>query len=269
LLIATVVSLGLVGLLGGTLYALILRPKVEDVLVGESRLKVRVLELGQFAPRGMPNSGMFLFKDGTLDPRDVPVGLREITDASKRNAWALRHGGVPAETLALRLSVRAAGETPVILQGLRVEDVKRSNPLSGWFVVPDTGCGVQPVRSIDIRLDRDPVTPMLFNPDEAGGGEPKPFDEAFRVTQADPEVFEVHATSTLHDVSFKLVLLYDSESGAGEFRVNGGKPFTVTALAQNRAKAYEVPFTGDPQPNAPLQRAPDRDPTGLGGVGFC
>jgi hypothetical protein len=274
ILIAAITSLGLIGLLGGTLYTLVLRPRVEDVLVGKSRLKVAVLEQGQFTPRGLPHSGMFLFQDGAVDPGDVPPGLRDISAAAKRNTWALAHGAVPAETLALRLTIRAAGDTPVILQGLRVDDVKRSTPLAGWFVVPDTGCGGQPVRTIDLDFDREPMTPMLSDPDpDAGGGggaRPKPFDETYRVTQSDPEVFEIHARSLKHTVSFKLVLLYDSESGNGELPVNDGKPFTVTALAKNRAKAYEAPFTSeDTQPEAPLERAPSRDPSASGPVGLC
>ena len=49
---------------------------------------------------------------------------------------------------------------------------------------------------------------MLSDPD---ADEPEPFDDAFRVTPADPEVFEIHAESFKHNVSFKLTLLYDSE----------------------------------------------------------
>ena len=265
-LIAALAALGLVGLLGGTFYTLVLRSKVEDVLVGKSRLKVTVLEQGEFTPRGLPHSGMFLFKDGKVEPDDVPAGMRDFSTAPQRNAWSLDQGAVPAETLAIRLTIRAVGETPVILQGLRVDDVKRSTPLAGWFVVPNTGCGGQLVRMIDLDLDRDPVTPMLSDPD---ADEPEPFDDAFRVTPADPEVFEIHAESFKHNVSFKLTLLYDSESGTGEFPINDGKPFTVTALAQNRAKAYQVAYSEEEKPDAPLERAPGRDPTEFGQVGGC
>lgn len=263
---AAVTSLGLIGLLGGTVYTLVLRPKIEDAVVGPSRLTVSVLKQGQFTPQGLANTGLFLFADGGLGPNDMPTELRHWSAETKRNAWSLNHGAVPGETLSLRLSIRAAGERPVILHGLRVDVIKRSAPLSGWFVMPDQGCGGQEVRSINFFLDRDPIVPTLTDI----SGKPKPFNQAFRVSQADPEVFEIHATSYAKYVEFRLVLLYDSETGTGEYPVNDGdRPFALTGLAPYRAQAYVIPYSENPEPNAQLERAPERDPEPSSSVGGC
>jgi hypothetical protein len=258
-------GLGLLTLIGATVYGLTVRPWVEEALVGESRLRVAVLGPDQFVPRGLPHTGMWLYPDGAVEPSELPAGLRDPYDNSaERAAWAVDHGAVAAETLALRLSVRARDDTPVILHGLRVDIVRRDAPLGGWFLVPDAGCGGQLVRSVDVDLDEDPVVPMLA----PRQGEPRPFDVTLRVSDTDPEVYEIHAQTFSHHVEFRLVLLYDSETGVGEYVVdNDGAPFAVSALMRGKARAYDLPYSEDAQPSS-LQRAPERDPT-EGGVGFC
>jgi hypothetical protein len=159
----------------------------------------------------------------------------------------------------------------VVLNGLRIDVVRRSPPRSGWFRFrfPDAGCGAQPVRSIEVDLDKNPVRPMLLEVDATGQEKPpRPF-KTLRVTRTDIEVFEVHASTVKSDVEFKMTLLYQSEDGAGEFPVEGGRTYRVTALQAGRAKAYDTPATssglGTP---AALQRAAERDP-GPQGLTFC
>ncbi len=64
----------------------------------------------------------------------------------------------------------------------------------------------------------------------------QPVDLTLRVTRADPELHEIRARSISDHVEFKLVLLYDCESGVGEFEVNDGGAFAVTAVVPGRAR---------------------------------
>jgi hypothetical protein len=222
-------------------------------------LKVQVISQPQFVPEGLVHSGIYLFPGPEPSPADVPADLRGLDHMAAYEQWAQSHGGVPAQTLAVRMTVRAIGSAPVVLNGLRIDVVRRSAPLSGWFRFPDAGCGVQPVRTIDIDLDKNPVRPMLIEVDANGQEKPpRPF-KTLRVTRTDIEVFEIHAGTVKRDVEFKMTLLYQSENGAGEFPVEGGRTYRVTALQAGRAKAYDTPA---------LQRAPEMDP-GPQGLTFC
>jgi hypothetical protein len=232
-------------------------------------LKVQVISQPQFVPEGLVHSGIYLFAGPKPSPADVPPNLRSLEHVAEYEQWAQSNGGVPAQTLALRMTVRAAGSAPVVLNGLRIEVVRRSAPLSGWFRFPDAGCGPQPVRSIDIDLDKSPVRPLLIEVDATGQEKPsRPF-KTLRVTRTDIEVFEIHAGTVKSDVEFKMTLLYQSENGAGEFPVEGGRTYRVTALQAGRAKAYDTPATasGSGAPVA-LQRTADQDP-GPQGLSFC
>jgi hypothetical protein len=131
-------------------------------------LKVQVIAQPQFVPEGLIHSGVYLFAGPQPSPTDVPADLRGLEHMAEYEKWAQSNGGVPAQTLALRMTVRAAGSAPVVLNGLRIDVVRRSAPLRGWFRFPDAGCGPQPVRSIDIDLDKSPVRPMLIEVDAAG-----------------------------------------------------------------------------------------------------
>jgi len=232
-------------------------------------LKVQVISQPQFVPEGLVHSGIYLFAGPAPSPAEVPADLRSLEHMAEYEKWAQSNGGVPAQTLALRMTVRATGSVPVVLHGLRIDVIRRSAPLSGWFRFPDAGCGAQPVRLLDLDLDKSPVRPMLIELDAAGQEmPPRPF-KTLRVTRTDIEVFEIHAGTVRSDVQFKMTLLYEDEEGPGELPVEGGRTYRVTALQAGRAKAYDTPASsgGSGSPVA-LQRATERDP-GPGGLTFC
>lgn len=106
-------------------------------LVGNSRLQVQVISQPDFVPLGLVHSGIYLFPQGATTPAAVPADVRSRQRMTDYERWAQQSGGVPAQTLAMRMTVRAAGDTPVVLNGLRVEVVRRSAPLIGWFRVPE------------------------------------------------------------------------------------------------------------------------------------
>lgn len=250
-----VVALGLVAAVIGTIYSTLIEPKVKDVIAGPSRLEVAVLQPGEFTISGLAHSGAWIFPTGSPGPEDLPSSTVQ-GGSDEFNAWALEQGGVAAQTLALRLSVRAADEAPVILHGLRVDVVKREKPLEGWFFYPEHACGGQPVRSVSVFLDEEPVVPR----DDRG----KPFDVTLRVTRADPEVYEIHATTDANYVEFRLTLLYDSETGTGEYEVDDRAAFAVTSI-RGDASAYRFPYFSENSTSAGgLERDASLDGAGLG-----
>lgn len=217
--------------------------------------RVEILQPDNFTIRGLAHSGAWVFPSGTPSPDAAPPGVVGPENSTALNAWAIQSGAVAAQTLALRLTVRAPDETPIILHGLRVNVVSREPPIDGWMFYPSIGCGGQPVRIVTFNLDEDPVVPM-----ELDSGESKPFDVTLRVTETDPEVYEIHAVSLSHYVEFTLTLLYDNESGPGELQI-GEQPFRVTGIPP-AVDAWVNPISPDEEPT--LVRDASRDGSSLG-----
>jgi hypothetical protein len=71
-------------------------------------LKVQVISQPQFVPEGLVHSGIYLFAGPEPSPADVPADLRGLDHMAEYETWAQSKGGVPAQTLALRMTVRAA-----------------------------------------------------------------------------------------------------------------------------------------------------------------
>jgi hypothetical protein len=69
---------------------------------------VQVISQPQFMPEGLVHSGIYLFAGPEPSPADVPADLRGLDHMAEYETWAQSNGGVPAQTLALRMTVRAA-----------------------------------------------------------------------------------------------------------------------------------------------------------------
>jgi hypothetical protein len=126
---------------------------------------------------------------------------------------------------------------------------------------------LQPVRLVDLDLDREPVRPELVVLDDDLAETRTPYAQTLRVTPDDPEVLEFRVGSRRYDVRFRIVLLYQSDRGAGEHVVGAGTPLRVTALRPGAAQAYDIPAEQDAAPV--LVRTPEHDPSPTGVLGFC
>ena len=265
LVYGAIAAVGLISLVAGTVYVVKVEPWVKDRLVGESRLAVETLTQTRFTPLGTVHSGIYLFPRDGAAVSDVPADTLPRAKVPAYDSWAEGAGGVPAYTVSYRVVIRAVSDPPVLINGIRVNVVSRAEPPTGWFRIPDVGCGTQPVRRLTVDLDRDPVRPQFFEVDEATGLEkPGRSDITLRVSPADPEVLEVNASARRDDVRFTITLLYQSESGSGEYVIGADEPLRVTGLRPGGAEAYDLAATEDA-----LVRQPDRDPSPAGALLLC
>lgn len=226
------VAAAVVAAAAGTLYVTVLRPDVETVVSGQSRLDIQLLTVGEFQPAGMVHSGAVLIPDGGVDVSEVPANARAAADYGGYLTWATEHGGVPLETLPLQVTVRARTDTPVIINGIETTIVSRADPLAGWYRFPDIACGGVDVRQFQIDLDAQRPRTVLAPPGET----PRPATDVYRVTSDDPEVFQIRARTRSSDVRFSLALRYQSEAGSGLEPIG---EFRVTAL--HGQQAYDAP----------------------------
>lgn len=143
-----------------------------------------------------------------------------------RYDWAKSMGGIDAGSTVVRLIIRGRSESPVILNNLRVEVVKKAAPVAGTLVSYFGQGAGQPVRFFEIDLDRsDPTVDYLKQ-----GNKNVVFP--YRVSNSDVEVFDVYAYTLFHDVHWRLHLDYTTSSKEETMTFDDrGEPFETTAQA--------------------------------------
>lgn len=245
--LAGAVAGALVAAIAGTVYVTVIRPDVETVISGRSRLSIQTLGVGQFQPAGMVHSGAVLVQRGSATADQVPEDARSPEGYRRYLAWALEQDGVPLDTLALQVTVRAKTDEPVQINGIEAEVIERESPDDGWYRFPDIACGIVPVRTFDVDLDTDD-TPVMLSPED--GSAPRPATDVYEVTASDPEVFQIRARTTESAVVVRLSLRWQSEAGSGSAPIGD---FRVTAV-DDRQQAYTLEDWSDPsRPLAPME----------------
>ncbi|MGW5943255.1 helix-turn-helix domain-containing protein [Streptomyces celluloflavus] len=156
--------------------------------------------------------------------------------------WVSKLGAVSAGEQIIQVTVQGAGDETVVLNALRVQVVKRSEPLAWNAYGMGVGCGggMTP-KTFGVSLDaaRPQVTPE--------GGQR---DFPYKVSEKDPEVLKITARAGAHDVRWYLLLEWSSGSRHGTLPIDdNGEPFHTSAL------------TGRPQFDYPLGGSNEWIPT--------
>jgi hypothetical protein len=151
-----------------------------------------------------------------------------------RFQWAREMGGVDASASLIRVVVSGKENRPALLQGMRVELADRRPPLEGTLLTY-TGIGAaQSVRYIDVDLSKSP--PIV----DWIGAEGRPEDHfPLRVTESEPEVFDIWAHSPRGDQSWYLELDYTADGEQGSARIDDhGKPFRTTQASYSGPSSH-------------------------------
>ncbi|GAA3559920.1 transcriptional regulator [Streptomyces osmaniensis] len=150
-------------------------------------------------------------------------------------AWVGAHKAVSAGEQLVKLTVQGTGEKTVVVDGLKVRVVGKDTPPAWNDYVMGVGCGGGvPTRPFSVALDAARPTVV------AGDGQR---DFPFKVSESDPEVFEVTADASAYDVRWYLELAWSSGDRKGTLLVDDdGRPFRTSG--NNGRPAYEFPLGG-------------------------
>ncbi|MFF8352560.1 helix-turn-helix domain-containing protein [Streptomyces chartreusis] len=150
-------------------------------------------------------------------------------------AWVGAHKAVSAGEQLVKLTVQGTGEETVVVDSLRVRVVGKDTPPDWNDYVMGVGCGGGvPTRPFSVALDAARPTVV------AGDGQR---DFPFKVSESDPEVFEVTADASAYDVRWYLELAWSSGDRKGTLVVDDdGRPFRTSG--NNGRPAYEFPLGG-------------------------
>ncbi|MEU5140010.1 helix-turn-helix transcriptional regulator [Streptomyces sp. NPDC021139] len=194
--------------------------------------------------REAPADGPLLTVSTTPYYWDVPCDHAFLVDRSPKNVpeppaqqdavgWATPLNAVSANRQTVVLTVQGTGPQTVVLEDLHVR-VKSSGQPLGWNqYVMGNGCGGQVhTTAFDVSLDLGTPTATPI------GGQR---DFPYSVSESDPEVFQVAAHTSGHDVSWELELEWSSGGRHGTTRIDdNGKPFRTSASRDDSYYAYPL-----------------------------
>ncbi|MFG2313411.1 helix-turn-helix domain-containing protein [Streptomyces tendae] len=194
---------------------------------------------GRRAPAGPP-----LTVSTTPYYWDVPCDHAFLVDRSPKNVpkppvqqdavgWATPLNAVSANRQTVVLTVQGTGPETVVLEDLHVRVKSSGTPLDWDQYVMGNGCGGQVhVTAFDVSLDLGTPTAVPI------GGQR---DFPYSVSESDPEVFQVAAHTSGHDVSWELELEWSSGGRHGTTRIDdNGKPFRTSASRDDSYYAYPL-----------------------------
>ncbi|MEU9040545.1 MULTISPECIES: helix-turn-helix transcriptional regulator [unclassified Kitasatospora] len=150
---------------------------------------------------------------------------------ARTGSWAAAQQAVPAGHLRLELTAQGATATPVVLHTVYVH-IAGTQPAPKWNAyTPGAGCGGNLVPA-SFAVDLDSPTPRAVPvPGKEGAKKTPVSDFPYRVSDTDPQVIDVDATTRSQDVSWYLELEWSSGDRQGKVTVNdNGRPFRTVGL---------------------------------------
>lgn len=140
--------------------------------------------------------------------------------------WVSALGAVSSDSQFIELAIQGTGSETVVLKGLNVRVVGSEAPLAWNDFATGVGCGggvTTRAFSVDLDAGRPSTVPQ--------GGQR---DFPYKVSESDPEVFQIKANASARYVSWYLELEWSSGGREGTLRVDdSGRPFR-TSGAQGR-----------------------------------
>ncbi|WP_242570647.1 helix-turn-helix transcriptional regulator [Streptomyces sp. NP-1717] len=165
--------------------------------------------------------------------------------------WVAALGAVSSGSQFVELALQGTGSETVVLNSLNVRVVGSEAPLAWNDFGTGVGCGGGvTTRAFTVNLDagRPAVEPQ--------GGQR---DFPYKVSESDPEVFQVTAKASARYVSWYLELEWSSGDREGTLRIDDhGKPFR-TSGAQGRP-SFDYPLGGDSKWETAAVNDPDQYP---------
>lgn len=169
------------------------------------------------------------------------------TDAfASRDEWLQENGGVDAGQTYVNIVVQGSSQLAVVLTGLDVEVLRRRPPPRGIWIGPSGSSGLDR-RLFTINLDAPrPAARFVDNP-VTPRSEPS-IDFPYSVSDTDPEVFVLIASSRRCDCLWRARLRWSSGGRSGAIRIDeNGKPFRTVSTRQavdygvRNGRIYRIP----------------------------
>lgn len=161
--------------------------------------------------------------------------------------WMWPRGAFDGDYTEIRVTLQGVADSTVLVDGLRVTSIERSEPRGNHFLCPVGGADITP-RSIEVDLDWDPG--VVTYSDESGEAEGLP---TFTLSKGEIEVVHVRAQTTQFRCSWtaELLLIVDGQRET-VYLDDDGEPFRTSATGELPTwtwwgDRWDGPATGQPQ----------------------
>lgn len=160
-------------------------------------------------------------------PQEVGDPTAEV-GTPERDEWRQRHGAIDGDLSEQRLTFQGRGSATIVLQRLEVVvDSQSTTRARGNSYFADGGCGGGlPERRFSIDLDASTPRAVAQSTRE-NGRDVAPF-KSFRISNSDPEVFIISATTEKHDVIWYLRLHYTENGEKDSIDIRDDDPFRTS-----------------------------------------
>ncbi|MFE4513104.1 helix-turn-helix domain-containing protein [Kitasatospora sp. NPDC056783] len=158
--------------------------------------------------------------------------------SSRVDGWAASQRMVPAGHLRIELTAQGASADTVVLNAMYVQVVS-TRPAPKWNAyTPGTGCGggLTPA-SFAVDLD-SPAPRAVPVPGKEGERRTGTTNFPYKITNSDPQVIDVDATTRSQDVSWFLELVWSDGTQKGTLRVDAGDHQPFRTVGRHGAPAY-------------------------------
>jgi hypothetical protein len=164
--------------------------------------------------------------------QEIPVPPSQERYIEDRDEWTRALRGVDANRTSVEVTVIGRSPVPVILHELKIEVLEKKPPLEGSHITyGPIGDGAF-VRWLSIDLDGSSpaVTESIDQRFLVEEGEEKPIHFPYRVSNTEPEIFFIMATTTRYDCRWTAELIWTAGGRRGSTAINdNGKPFRTTS----------------------------------------
>jgi hypothetical protein len=156
-------------------------------------------------------------------PADRPAGWR---------TWAYQMGGIDSPWTVAQITLQGNSPTPVLVQDLSVDIIRRGTPLRGTLVKGEPGgCGGIEPREVYIQLDERPPTVQSGDPNRAA------FPYSLRRGEFEVLNLIAFAGEAMYEWILNIGLLVDGENRTIKVD-DGGAPFRTTPRPTGRQYAW-------------------------------
>ncbi|TDD32209.1 hypothetical protein E1287_23575 [Actinomadura sp. KC06] len=169
----------------------------------------------------------------TPEPSKMPSSA--LRSQETMETWLRRNKAVDAGETTVELTLRGRSGTALVLKEIRVRIVERRAPVPAMAI--NNGCGGDPLPPRLYEVDLDAARPVARPVPDGGdlhGAPAAPFP--YKVTNADPEVIRVVASTDGYDCRWTLELVYvDGDKELVKVIDDHGKPFRTIGAAKKPA----------------------------------
>ncbi|MEV0545082.1 hypothetical protein [Nocardia salmonicida] len=156
-------------------------------------------------------------------PQDYPA----VSSQEQMRDWARSNGAIEGWRNLVRVTVTGSrADQPVVLEGLRIEVLRRDPPVAGFVTGSQCG-GPLDRRSFSADLDQAPVI-LKSEPAKAGQNPEQARDFPYTVSKSTVEQFYLKLTAQTCNCDWRAVLEWTSGEHKGEVVIdNGGSAFKI------------------------------------------